>query len=122
MASIRIFSDEENQTFTISAEIRSAIVKGSGTFNPKMKYYLEISTSFRKFDNTAFPTYVVEGLTDVPPGSVASPSNYTELLDAWIEYIVSLSTYGESSSSSSDSSSSSSQSSNSSSSSSSDGI
>ena len=110
MATISIYQVENNRTYQMTVNIASAVLeKISGSpSDAAVDYYLTVSTTLRKSsDNSLFPTYVVRGLYDVPPG-YATASSFTELVDDYIEYFITQAELGMSSSESSSSSSSSS--------------
>jgi len=120
MATIKILHEEDGSTSSVNVILASAILSDQDMVRDS---YLLISTTIKKVDGTAFPTYLVRDLTDVAPGAGAS-TTFTELVNDYIDYFVNEAELGQSSSSSSNSSSSSSESSSSggySSSSSSDG-
>ena len=104
MATIQVYHEENNRTYQVNVVLnRTLLSDGSGS----AEEYLLISTTIRKADGTAFGTYRVKDLTDVPPG-YPTASDFTELVNDYIEYFMDQAQLGQSSSSSSLSSSSSS--------------
>jgi hypothetical protein len=109
MATISIYQAEDNRYYQVSVDIATSLmdrIYGSPS-DCQTEYYLKISTTLRKPDNTAFSQYVIRTLADVPPGYSAA-TTFTELVDDYVEYFITYSEMGMSSSSSSLSSSSSS--------------
>ena len=110
MATISIYQAEDNRYYQVSVDIATSVLDrtyGSVNTNPDIDYYLRISTTLKKSDNTAFSKYVVRTLADVPPG-YGTALNFTDLVDDYVNYFITEAQLGWSSSSSSLSSSSSS--------------
>jgi len=106
MATIQVYHQEENRYYQVNVNLASAILQDAGS--GRMDYYLTISTNLKKRDGTAYPTYKVTTLADVPAGTSPAPTTWTELVDDYVSYFVEQSELGQSSSSSTSSSSSSS--------------
>lgn len=118
MATTKIYHQEENRFYQVTADVFSSVLDdGSG----EVDYYLKISTSIRKTDGSSFPDFRVKTLNDVPPGGSAPATDFSDLVDQYLNYFMTQAELGQSSSSSSNSSSSSSYEYSSSSSSSSNG-
>lgn len=116
MAQITIFNEEENQSYTMTVLLERKSLKQDGVAVGESQYYLLISTDMLKGDGSAFENFIVKDLTDVAPGASSPASNFSTLLDGYVDYFVdnsgtvvssssSSSSYGLSSSSSSSSSS-----------------
>jgi len=102
MAIIRIYSEDNDTTYTVNADVFSSVLDdGLGDID----YYLKITTTIRKIDNSAFPEFRVKTLTDVAPGVVSPAANFSALIDGYVAYFISEAEVIYSSSSSSSSSS-----------------
>ena len=107
MATVQIFHEEDGSTSTVSVSLSSAIlskIDGSPADMVRDSYLL-VTTSIRRADGTAFPSYLVRDLSDTAPGSGAA-TDFTDLVNGYIEYFVDQAELGQSSSSSSSSTSS----------------
>lgn len=119
MATIYVFNEAENKTYTVTVDVFGTVVDKLLALptDGDIDYYLKISTTMRKaVDNSAFPVSIIRTLNDVPPGYLAA-TDFTDLIENYIEYYMDESELGASTSSSSTSSKSSSSSSSTSSSS-----
>jgi len=104
MANMQIYHSENNTNYSFSADIRTTLLSsgtaggGTGTYD----YYLLVSTSIPKTDGSSFLPAVIRTLSDVPPSGFSPPaSNFTELMQWWLEYYLNQAELGFSSSSSS---------------------
>jgi hypothetical protein len=107
MATVQIFHEEDGRTSTVSINLASSILSDMDMVRDT---YLLVNTSIRKSDGSAFPAYLVRDLSDVAPGAGVA-TDWTELVNGYIDYFVSDAGLGQSSSSSSSSTSESSSSS-----------
>jgi hypothetical protein len=107
MATVQIFHEEDSSRSTVTVNIASAILSTVGGSPADMvrDTYLLVTTTLRRVDGTAFPTFLVRDLSDTAPGSPAA-SDFTELVNTYIDYFVDQAELGQSSSSSSSSTSS----------------
>lgn len=106
MGTINVYFDEDNRTYQVTATLKQGLLApelntgGVDITDANMEFYLEISTNIRKLDGTLFPKYIVRSLSDVAPGS--SPvTNYTDLVNNYVNYFLVTAEMGMSSSSSS---------------------
>ena len=115
MATIQVYEEESNQYFQVTADLYNSV---NSTGTGANIYYLKINTSIRQSGTgAALPEFIVQRLTDTPPAPYNGPfTNWSDLINAYVAYYISLGELGMSSSSSSSSSSVSSSSSSSSSS------
>jgi len=113
MARISVYQEETNRTYSVTAEALASVmdmVEGSAS-DGDIDYYIRISTNIPKVDGTSWPVYIIRKLTDNPPGvEYSTPSTFTELINQYVTYFITVSQLTESSSSSSSFSSSSSSS------------
>jgi len=103
MAEITIFNEEENKSYTMTVTLNRKSLKVSGTAVGASEYYLLITTDMLMGDGTAFPNFIVKNLTDVAPGASSPASDFSALMDGYVDYFVSNSSLIYSSSSSSSS-------------------
>jgi len=100
MATIKIFSDESNQYYTVNFELKSTnLSDGVGTLD----FYLLVSTTMKTKTGATQTTFLVKDLTDVPPGGSSPAADFTELMQQYVTYYVAQAGMEESSSSSSSS-------------------
>ena len=104
MATIQVYVEEQNRNYNVTVNLVNGVLDdGTGD----SIYYLTLSTTLTYPDGTRFPTYVIQDLTDTPPGYGAA-ATFTELVNDYIGYFLVQGEVGQSSSSSSTSESSSS--------------
>jgi len=107
MAIVQVFHEEDNKFYTVSFTLKKGVlIAGSGVD----VYYMVVETSMKKHDGTSFTPFLVQTLSDVPPGYSAA-TTFTALVQDYIAYFIAASGLGASSSSSLSSSSTSSSSS-----------
>ena len=107
MATVQIYHEEDGRTSSISITLASAIVSDMDMVRDS---YLLISTGIRKLDGSGFPTFLVRSLSDTAPGAGVA-TDFTDLVNGYVDYFVNEAEFGQSSSSSSSSTSESSSSS-----------
>jgi len=103
MATIYVFNEAENKTYTVTVDVFGTVVDKLLALptDGDIDYYLRISTTMRKtVDNSAFPVSIVRTLDDVPPG-YPTATDFTDLVENYIEYYMDESELGASTSSSS---------------------
>jgi hypothetical protein len=101
MASIKIFSDEANQYYTVNFDMKTTYLSDGDV---TMDFFLLVSTTMKTKAGATLPTYMVKDLTDIPPGGSSPAADFTDLMQQYVAYYVSQAGLEESSSSSSDSS------------------
>ena len=88
MAQITIFREDQGINANINVNVRNDYTVNSEGFGTKRRFYLEITTTLRKLDNSTFPAYYLYDLSDVPPGEMNAASDYTNLINMWLDYLV----------------------------------
>ena len=107
MATIQIFHEETGSTSTVTVTLNSAIMSDADMTRDT---YLILTTTIPQAGGGSYPAYIIRTLADTAP-TYPTASNFTELIDGYVEYFVDQSQLGQSSSSSETSSESSSTSS-----------
>jgi len=83
MPTIDVFYENAKQKFTINLEVRTSALENST--DGKYEYFLLLWTNFL----SDFGNYVIRDLTDVPPGYVGPAfTTFSDLIKAYIDYIV----------------------------------
>ena len=100
MASVNIYNQDEDKTYTVSFDLKNTFLKDV-VDGDQIDYYLSVSTSMKKIDGTAFPRYVVKNLGDLPPGYAGAANSFSDLCQKYITYFMDTSELIVSSSSSS---------------------
>ena len=111
MATINVFNEEDGKTYTVTVNLVAGIldrINGLPT-DLNIDFYLQLSTTIKKVDNSSFPIFIIRNLSDTPTGFGVAAS-WSELINNYVDYFLTQSTYGMSSSSSTSSSSTSSSS------------
>lgn len=116
MATVNIYDQGNDTTYNVSFNLKSTLLSNIDATG-ETDFYLDISTTMKKPDNTAFEHFIVRNLSDIPPGYVGDATSFSNLCSKYMTYFMDQSELIASSSSSSNSSSSSSSQSESSSSS-----
>ena len=82
MPTIQVYNEEQDRNFSVTFTLQSTILNVSEIADDMaFDYYLLITTNMTQADGTAFDTFMVRDLTDVPPGVTPPASNFTELSD-----------------------------------------
>ena len=102
MATIQVYHEEENKFYQVNVNVNVAILSTDST--GAINYYLTISTNIKKYGGVSFPIFRVQDLTDVAPGYSSPAANFTELIEDYVQYIITTAELGMSSSSSTSSS------------------
>ena len=109
MATIQIFHEEDGRISTVTVNLQTGILSDPSNLGTRDSWLL-ISTNLRRPDGTGFPIYLARNLSDTAPGFGVA-TDFTELVEGYIEYFMDQAELGYSSSSSSSSTSESSDSS-----------
>ena len=118
MGSVNIYDSGKDTTYKVSFEIKSTLLNndiGDATVGTgEVDFYLDISTTMKKVDGTAFGHFIVRSYDDMPPGIAGPATDFTDMCEQYIQYFIdtaeliasssSSSSYGYTSSSSSSSS------------------
>ena len=109
MATVPIYQEESNRTYQVNINLFASLLDNDAgdAGDPNVDYYLKVTTNITMPDGTAFGEFLVRDLTDTPPG-FATATDFTQLVNYYVEYFIEQSELTESSSNSSSSSSSSS--------------
>lgn len=85
MARISVYNPAINREFLINVELNEFYAKDA----PSNEVGLLITTNILKQpENESFGFNLVKDLSDVPPDSSATPTNFNELMNEWIVYFL----------------------------------